>query len=648
MHPTDFPKLFEPATIGGVRLRNRLVMLPMGIAYASAIGEVTQKTIDYYAERARGGVGMITVGGVSPFGRLNLNTPLLNADWFMAGHYELVEAVHAEGAAICAQLFHTGRAQYPWVLEGRQPVSASDVTCLYLGEYTYPKPRPLEIHEIYEMMDKWAEAAGRAKKVGYDFVELHACHGYLIEQFMSPFTNKRTDEFGGSLENRMRFPLELLRRVRKVVGEKYPVGFRLGAEEFVEGGITIKDSPVMAKMLEEGGAAYVSVTCGIRETHDKAMDTMAAKEGWKQYIWEAIKAAINIPVIIGGGLRTPAYCESLLANGSGDFIGLARPLLADPHWLDKVREGKIDDICPCISCLECLHGSTRRRQGGGARRCSVNPSAGREREFMELKRAAVKKKVLVVGGGPAGMEAARIASLRGHKVTLYDRGAELGGAMLLAGAPPGKEKINWFRDYLKTQVGKAGVEVRLGAEVTADLVKKEKPDAVIIAAGGQPINPYQQIRNVVTAWEVLSGKADISGKTVIVVGGGMVGVETATWLVDRGNRVTIVEMMPVMAADMESNNRYVTLRELKEASVVTLTGKKVVEVTEKGVSVVDNGETSFLEGDVIVVAVGAKPAQDLVANLEGKVPELYAIGDCVEPRIIMEAMYEGSRAGRRV
>lgn len=623
----------------------------MGIAYASAGGEVTQKTLDYYVERARGGAGLITVGGVSPFGRLNLNTPLLDADWFMAGHYELVEAVHAEGAAICAQLFHTGRCQYPWVLEGRQPVSASDVTCVYLGEYAYPKPRPLQREEIYVTMDRWAEAAGRAKKVGYDFVELHAAHGYLIEQFMSPFTNRRTDEFGGSLQNRMRFPLELLQRVRKVVGADYPVGFRLGAEEFVEGGITIKDSPQMARMLADAGAAYISVTCGLRETHDKAMDTMSATEGWKLYIWEAIKNAVNIPVIAGGGLRTPAYCAGLLQGGKADFIGLARPLFADPHWPNKVESGRIEDICPCISCLECLHGSSRRRQGGGARRCSVNAAAGRERQFMELKPAPIRKKVMVVGGGPGGMEAARVAALRGHEVTLYDRGRELGGALLPAGAPPGKGKINGFRQYLKTQVAKAGVKVKLGTEVTPDLVLQEKPDAVVVAAGSRPLAPgFLRSEDVLTARDVLEGRADVRDKKVIIVGGGMVGAETAAFLAERGNTVTVIEMLPRVAADMESNNRYVLLRRLTEAGVTMLEGKKVVGRTEKGVVAVDvvSGERSSLDGDVVVVAVGATPERDLVESLEGKAPEVYAVGDCNEPRIIMEAVYEGSRVGRRI
>ncbi|MFH1485698.1 MAG: NAD(P)-binding protein, partial [Chloroflexota bacterium] len=445
MTTTSFPLLFAPAKIDKVRLKNRIVMLPMGTAYATVDGEVTQKTIDHYVERAKGGVSLIVVGGTSPFAMPGLNRLVLYDDRFLAGHYELVEAIHTEGIPVAIQFNHAGRQWYPWVLEKeQQPVSSSDVQTFFLGENPYPKPRPLKKEEIYQIMDRIAEAAARAKKVGYDMIELHAAHGYLIQQFMSPYSNKRTDEFGGSLENRMRFPLELLKRVRKAVGDSFPIGFRFEGEEFLPGGITIKDSPDMAKVFEAAGAVYLSVTCGTFDTADRFNDIMRQPEGWKEYIWEAIKKSVKIPIMAGGGLRHPDFCERVLAQGKADFIGLARPLLADPHWANKAKEGRPEDICPCISCVECIHGSSRRRNGGGARRCSVNPASGREAEFSELKPATVKKKVMIVGGGPGGMEAARIAALRGHKVTLYDKGKELGGALLLASAPPGKEKLAWF------------------------------------------------------------------------------------------------------------------------------------------------------------------------------------------------------------
>ncbi|MBI2909509.1 MAG: FAD-dependent oxidoreductase [Chloroflexi bacterium] len=646
-----FPKLFGKARITDVALKNRLVMLPMGTAYATAIGEVTEKTIAHYVERARGGVGFIITGNCSPFGRISLNQLILDADWYMAGHYELVEAVHAEGTPICLQLNHPGREIYPFVLEGRQPVAPSTVPCSFMGEHDYPLAHPLEKDEIYDIIEKWAEAALRAKKVGYDAMELHGAHGYLIEQFMSPYTNRRTDDFGGSLQNRMRFPLELLKRVKHVVGDGFPIGFRFGAEEFVAGGITIEDSPAMAKMLEEAGVAYLSVTCGIYETAEKMNDTMRDREGWKSYIWEAVKRAVNIPVIAGGGLRTPAFCESVLAEGKADFIGLARPLLADSHWPNKVREGRLEDIIPCLNCGECNHPSSRRRLGGGARRCNVNPVTGRELEFLVLQPASVKKKVLVVGGGPGGMEAARVAALRGHQVTLCDKGADLGGALLLATAPPGKERLEAFRNYMKRQVAEVGVEVRLGTDVTSDLAENEKPDTVIVATGSRPVRPsVPGVKEAITAWDVLSGKVVPRNKKVVVVGGGMVGAETADFLAQFDNQVTVVSRRPAMAYDMEVHNRRSLLNALKEAGVAMFTGKEVVEVTESGVTAVDrvNGEKSFIAGEVVVFALGATPNRDLADALQGKVPELYTIGDCNEPRIMIEAMYEGSRVGRRI
>ncbi|MBI2906859.1 MAG: FAD-dependent oxidoreductase [Chloroflexi bacterium] len=649
----SFPKLFSPIKIGGVQIANRVVMLPMGTAYATAIGEVTRKTIDHYVERARGGVGLIIVGNVSPFGRIGLNQLILDADWYMSGHYELVEAVHAEGTPICAQLNHPGRQIYPWVLDpGKDVISASDIQTSFLGEVTYPKPRPATIQEIYEIMDRWAEAAARAKKVGYDMVELHGAHGYLIQQFMSPYTNKRTDEFGGSFENRMRFPLELIKRVRKAVGESYPIGMRFPSEEFLgPEGITLKDSPAIAREMEKAGVAYLSVSCGTFQSADKFNDIMRQPEGWKHYLWETIKKSVAIPIIAGGGIKHPDFAEKMLALGKADFIGLARPLLADPHWARKAHEGRTEDIRLCISCIECIHGSTKRRQGGGARRCNVNSETGREGEFIPIKPAAVKKKVMIVGGGPGGMEAARVGALRGHDVTLYEKGKELGGALLLAGVPPGKEKINWVSDFLKTQIAKAGVKVKLGTEVTPELIQKERPDVVIVATGSRPIFPPALAgKNVFTALDVLSGKAEISDKKVLVVGGGMVGCETAEYLVHHDNKVTVIKRTPRFAPDMEIHNRYALLQALNQAGVVLRAGRAATEAVDGGIMALDteSGKEVKMDADVVVIALGATPNRDLADALEDKVPELYTIGDCNEPRIIMEAVYEGARVGRRI
>ncbi|MBI2910035.1 MAG: FAD-dependent oxidoreductase [Chloroflexi bacterium] len=653
MPKAKFPHLFQAGQIANVKIRNRTVMLPMGTAFAGLHGEVTQRTIDYFAERAKGGVGLIIAGNCSPSGRISNNGLVLDADWHMAGHYELVEAVHFHGARFCLQLNHPGREIYPTVLEGRQPVAPSALPCVFLGQYAYPTPRALERDEIYDIMDKFAAAAVRAKSVGYDMVELHGAHGYLIGQFMSAYMNKRTDEFGGSLENRMRFPIELIERIKQRVGPGYPIGIRISGEEFLDGGVTLKESPKMAQMLEEAGVAYINVSCGTYETLHISNDLMRDKEGWKLYIWEAIKKAVSIPTIAGGGLRTPAYLDQLIASNSADFVGMARPLLADPDLPNKARAGRLEDIRMCTSCMECLFGSPRRRLGGGARRCSVNPALGREREYAQLQPAPVKKKVVVIGAGPGGMEAARVAALRGHDVTLYDKGKALGGGLVLAGTPPGKEKWLTFRDWLATQIKKTKVRVRLNTSVTVAMVKKARPDVVIVGTGAEPLVPPIpgiESKNVVHAWDILKGKVQVNGRAVAVLGGGMVGCEVAELLAEKGNQVTIVEMLPTLACDMEPLNRTGLMRRLGELKISQLTGKEVVEITSGSAVVLDKkaGKKEKVAAETLVIAMGARATRGLADALEGKVPELYVIGDANEPRIILEATFEGSQVGRRI
>lgn len=647
-----FPRLFSPGNIGKVKLKNRIVMLPMGTSYAGINGEVTSKTIDHFVERAKGGTGLIIPGNVSIGGRIAVNQLVLDSDWFLAGHYEMVEQVHANGAKICCQFNHPGRQQYPVSLEGRQPVSSSDSQCRYYTGDLFPPARALEKAEIYRIIDKFAAASLRAKKAGYDMVELHGANGYLITQFVSAFMNKRTDEFGGSLENRMRFPLELLKRVKEVLGSDYPVGMRFSLDDAVEGGTTLEDAIVMVKMLADAGLDYVSPSAGIYETMDKVHDTMEKPEGWKAYMWGNLKKEVEIPLLGGGNLKKPAFCEELLAQGKADFIGFARPLLADPHWANKAKEGRVEDIRLCISCYECLLGSAAGRQG--ARRCAVNAATGREREFSEVKPADVKKKVMVVGGGPGGMEAARVAALRGHDVTLYEKAPELGGTLMMAAAPPGKERILWVRDYLVTQLKKLKLNVILNTEVTPEMVEKAGPDAVVIATGSTPTipdTPGVNRKNVVTASDVLSGKVNISNKTIAVIGGSMVGCETAEYLAAKGNKVTVVKMRPgAAAADMQPAQRIILLEKLEEANVPILSNREVLEYKDEGVITCDrtSGEKDFIKADYIVLAQGFKPARGLVDSLEEKDIELYSVGDCVEPRIIKEAIYEASMVGRKI
>lgn len=424
-----FPNLFKAGYIGKLRIKNRLVMLPMARVFAGFNGEVTQKTVDYYAERAKGGVGLIIVGATNtvpmdswiPHGIWLLN---LCGPEFIPGHHDLVEAVHAQGAKIGIQLSPGSGGQTRIAsMGGKQPISASGVQQYFCDGSAYDNPRPITKVEIYGLVEMLAQGAGRAKTCGYDLVDYHFAHDYLVGGFMSPKVNRRTDEFGGSLENRMRFAVEIVKRTRGVVGSDYPISVRIDASDFIEGGITTDESPKMAKMLEEAGASAINVSSGAHETLHLSNDIARLEEGWKIPCWSAIKKAVSVPTIAGGGNRTPEKCEKIIVENHGDFVGLGRTLIADPEWPKKAMEGSVEDIRKCYMCGQCLYAF------GGVmilpQACAVNAAWGRERYFSELKPPSAKKKVMIIGGGVAGMEAARMASLRGHKVALYEKEKEL-------------------------------------------------------------------------------------------------------------------------------------------------------------------------------------------------------------------------------
>jgi thioredoxin reductase len=482
-------------------------------------------------------------------------------------------------------------------------------------------------------------------------VEIHAGHGHLFGAFMSPATNKRTDEFGGSVENRTRLVTEIIKAAHQLLGADFPIGIRISADEFIPGGITIHEAASIAKTLEQSGAACIDITCGTYRNQHKVSDVMRMEEGWKIPMWVAIKEAVTIPTIAGGGNRNPEFCERLIAEGKAYFVGLARQMQTDPYWPQKAADGKLEDINRCISCLRCLYGIGGRPQV--VSQCTVNPMWGREVDYLDRKPPATKKKVMIIGGGPGGMETARVASLRGHKVTLYEKAQELGGQLLLSAVPPGKKKLLWFRDYLATQIKKQGVEIQLGTEVGPDIVDKAKPDVIVVATGAQPVIPeIPGIKDskAVTAWDVLAGRAEVRNETVVVLGGGVVGCETAEYLAQRGNRVTVVEMLPAMIQNMEPLNRRSLLEALKEYNVSMLAGYKAVEVTGDRVVVANtvNGERQSIEAGRIILAVGADPQRGLAECLAGKSTELYAIGDCAGTLSILEAVRDGFLTGHGI
>lgn len=649
-----FPALFQVGRIGRLRIKNRIVQLPTGGNFVGLNAEVTDRTIAYYVERARGGVGLIIVGGAralpmtKPIDRRFLN---LAEETLLSGHYYLIEAVRPYGAKIAIQLNHAGSQVSAADWGGEQPPSPSGVQQFNVSGRAYAPPRPMSKEEIYDMIEAFVKAIINAKRVGYDIVEIHAGHGHLLGAFLSPATNKRTDDFGGSLENRTRFVTEIIKQGHKVVGADFAISVRISADEFIPGGITIEESSQIVKALELAGAAAINISCGTYRNQHKISDTMRMEEGWKTPMWVAIKQSVTIPTIAGGGLRNPDFCERLIGEGKADFVGLARQIQADPYWPQKVAEGRLEDLNKCISCLRCLYGLDSRPQI--VRQCTVNPMWGREKDFIDAKPPRARKRILIIGGGPGGLEAARVSSLRGHEVTLCEKREELGGQLLLSAVAPGKNKILWFRDYLVNQIKKQQVKIRLNYHIGPEVIDKEKPDVIVLATGALPLVP--EIRGiekacVVSAEDVLAGKIELVNENVVILGGGNVGCETAEYLARRGKKVTLVEELPVIAQNMEPLNRRCLLEGLEECNVNILTENKVAEVEEKGVSVFNarSGEKKSIQAEHIVLALGTKSDQTLYEFLDKKSGELYIIGDCFEPRTALDAVREGFLIGHRI
>ncbi|HNY65674.1 MAG TPA: FAD-dependent oxidoreductase [Deltaproteobacteria bacterium] len=648
---TTYPRLFEPGVIGKMRVKNRIVMPPMATNYAGPSGEATDRLIRYYAERAKGGAGLIIVENVQvkyPQGK-NVSCQLrLDDGKFIPGFQELAEAVHAYDARIFIQIHHAGR-QYHGI-EDAEGVDPSGIPDGFLKQPV----RPLTNGEILDLIERFSETALRAKRAGLDGVEFHGAHGYLINEFMSPHTNQRVDEWGGTFERRMQFPLRVIQRTREKVGPSFPLSFRFSADEFVPGGITLEDSKKIARYLEDAGIDVLHVSAGIYESMPRILEPMRFEEGWRTYLAAEIRKVVKIPVITVGQIRRPEVAEQILAEGKADFVALGRTLIADPHWPVKAQEGRVSEIRKCISCnIGCIGGYVFNDR---YMRCTVNPVTGHERldGWANLIPAERKKKVMVVGAGPGGMEAARVAALRGHSVTLYEKEGELGGQIRIGVKGPGKGKLGFIPEYYSSTLKTAGVQVKTGTPVDEETIRAEKPDVVIFATGAAPVVP--DIRGadnpevVRGSWDVLSGVAEVPGSKVVVAGGGLVGCETALLLAGQGKDVTIVEMLDELASDMEPITRYDFLTELLPASGVKALVKMVIaEITDRGVVVLDRWQRkSLIEADNVVIALGSRPVDDLPGAARDCAQETYLIGDCREPRRIINATFEGASVARMI
>lgn len=638
----NFGLIFSPFTVGGLRLKNRILMAAMGNNFSHPQGTVSDRAIAYYRERAKGGTGLIITEAtpVSLSGRHRGRGLCAYDDSFLPGLRRLAASVHDHGSAIALQLHHAGRLADPDIT-GSPPLAPSPIP----RAPGAPVPKELSQDEIQEIIIQLGQAARRAKEAGFDAVEIHGAHGYLIYQFLSPRTNKRGDFYGGNPENRVRFALEVLRQVRKEVGNSFPVLFRLSAREFSENGYSLEESLDWAIELERAGASALHVSGGTTESltgSAQVIPPMVFPEAYHVPLAAAIKKKVRIPVIAVGRLGTPAVAERVLDEGQADLIAAGRAFLCDPYWPLKAARGEKDRIRPCVACNHCLWRLFQQEE----LTCFQNALLGNEEKY-RMDPVEKVKKVLIIGGGPGGLEAARVARKRGHQVTLLEKSPRLGGQMLLASIPPHKQTLSKAMDWLTREVDREGVKIKLNTEGNEENIAKENPDMVIVATGARPISPDSfSGPKVLTAWEVLGGKE--VEKEALILGGGMVGMETAEFLSQKGCRVIVVEMTERLAADMEGTTRALLLERIALQKISSLLSTEVKDIRDGKVLVSHDGNERWLEAGTIILALGSRANNEILQALEGKVPQILPIGDCVEPRKAKEAIHEGFAAALQV
>ncbi|MGB9886429.1 MAG: FAD-dependent oxidoreductase [Moorellales bacterium] len=632
--------VFRPLRIGPVELKNRIELGPALPGLASFEGLVTREMIAYYRRLARGGAAVITIGE-TPIDReyagghgAQVN---LGSDRVIPGLSVLAEEVHRYGAVLSVELCHRGRQR----MYGDEVIGPSPIPPNIHGR-TKVRVREMTQEDIDRVIENFAAAAERCVKAGVKMIMLHGGHGHLLAQFLSPWTNKRLDSYGGSLENRARFAIEVLSAIRERVGNKLAIEYRISANELVPGGMEEEEIIQFVKMIEDK-IDLLHVSAGVMS--DPAALAHMIRSTYFSYAYnvpyaERFKKALRVPITTIGSIMDLETAERILAEGKADVVAMVRAILADPDHVNKVRQGRAQDVRPCLRCLTCL----RLTAQSLPIRCSVNPTLGRELDHADLPPARQKKKVLVVGGGPAGMQAALTAAARGHEVLLYEKEAELGGNLRLAAAPTFKQDMKRYLSWLTAQVLKTpGITVKLNQEATPEAVRQEGAEAVVVAVGADPIRPEvpgADQPNVAWAGDVLSGKAAVAGQTVVVVGGGLTGCETALHLAQQGKKVTIVDQLKREELAPDAPRGLMEL--LEEHQVTFVTEAKLEAVTEKGVVVVDRSWRRLeLPAEAVVLSLGFRPRREVAQKFEGVAPEVYVIGDCRDPQNLKQAVHDG-------
>lgn len=623
--------LFEPARLGPLELRNRLIMAPMGTCLDQD-GHITDAAIAYYTRRAAGGVGTITVEGCLVSADTVGPEPRISGPEYLPGLRRLVAALKEFDVTVGVQLMHPGRQVVAGPTVAPSPVPLNSHA---------PVPHELTAGEIAAIVEDYARAAELAREAGFEFVEVHGAHGYLPSNFLSPLDNRRTDGYGGSLEHRARFSLEV---ARAIVAVGLPLVWRINGEDAVEGGFTLDECVRVSRWLEDAGAAAISVTAGTWHTLHVTLAPMFVPRGHMRHLAAAVKAAVDVPVIAVGRLDDPALAADVVASGDADFVLLGRTLIAEPDWPRKVQEDRLGELRPCIACNACVDLVGR----GEVARCSVNPEAGRELTWA-LPPAARARRVMVVGSGPAGMEAARIARLRGHHVSIWEREDRLGGKLEVAGLAPSKREVLRFRDFQARRLGELGVEVHLDAEVTPEVVAAARPDAVLVATGAEPlIPPIPGIGSAIVhdAQRFLRDELrPAADERVVVVGGSATGCEAAEHLAGLGVPVTILEMRRGVGFGIEAITRRHLVRTLKAAGVVIITGAKVVMIEHDEVLYEDaDGMRHAVAADHVALAIGWRPVGSRLAD-ELRDVEVVVLGDASRPADFVAAINAGADAG---
>jgi 2,4-dienoyl-CoA reductase-like NADH-dependent reductase (Old Yellow Enzyme family)/thioredoxin reductase len=636
-----YESIFKPGKIGTMELKNRLIVPAMETEY-SQDGTINQRITDYWLARARGGWALLTmeVAAVSPEGKGFPNSLTLFNDSCIPMYRKLTDEVHKADAKIAIQLHHAGRQTISAFIGGERIVAPSAIAHPLYGEV----PRELTTEECWRIISDYGDAAVRAKKAGFDTVEVHAGHGYLPVQFMSPNVNRRVDEFGGDLEGRTKFAVEIIKNIKEKCGADYPVMIRISSEEHLDDGLTLEDNIFIAQMLEEAGADALNISNGAALSAQYISGCMALRSGYNLGNSAAIRRAVEIPVIAVGKLNEPYIMNDTLAKGDVDFIAVGRGSIADPGMPNKLAEGRIDEITPCISCNQkCLPVPGVPNELGMS--CLANPFVGREKE-MVIREAEVGRNILVAGAGPAGLEFASVAAQRGHSVIVYEK-ESIGGQFALAAVPPTKQIIARLIKHYYAMCKKNGVEFVFDT-LTKDTIKEKKPDVVVVATGGKSLVPKIEGvdgANVVTAHDILAGKA-VSGQRALVIGGGSVGVETADFLAENQRSVTVVEMRDEVAIDEPDYSKIFLMERLRKYGVDLLTGSTVTRITSDGIVYNKDNKGHSLNGfDTIVLALGVRTYNTLSAEIEEMGIETYVIGDAEKAGDAVDAILAGAKLG---